>query len=308
MNIIFMSTPEFGIDALDALNEKYNISAVITQVDKKRGRGKKLLSSPIKERALALGLEVYQPEDINSEESVKYLKSKNADLFVVVAYGQILKEEVLYLPKYYSINIHASLLPKLRGAAPINRAIINGESCTGISIMKMEKGLDTGDVAITDCIEIGKLSASELEKKLAKMGAKLIVEFIEKLKNKNVNFKKQDEELATYAEKIERETGHIDFKKMSVFEIDRLVRGLNDRMYASSVYKGERFKIVEVEISKDIQNKLPGEIIDSNKKLIISAIDGTVSILKLQFPGKKLMDIKSYLAGNSFKVGEILGV
>lgn len=307
MNIVFMGTPEFAVPSLEILNEHHEVSLVVTQEDKKKGRGKKLLPSPVKEKALELGLEVFQPEKINEQDSIDYIKSFKPDLLVVIAYGQILNEEILNIAKYYPINIHASILPKLRGAAPINRSIINGDTFTGVSIMKMEKGLDTGDVALISKTEIGRKNALELEEELSKMGAELILEFIKNLEDNNINFTKQDDNLSTYAEKIDKTTGFIDFNKMNSKEIDNLVRGLNDRMAASTTYKNERFKILEISFVDLDSNKKAGEIIDSKKKLYVKTLDGVISIDKLQFPGKKAMDIKSFLAGNSFEEGEILG-
>ncbi|MGO1579994.1 MAG: methionyl-tRNA formyltransferase [Peptoniphilaceae bacterium] len=307
MDIIFMSTPEFGVGILEKLNKNFNIISVVTGIDKARGRGKKLKFSPIKEKALELGLEVFQPKDVNSQESIEYLKSKKADLFVVVAYGQILKSEVLDIPKYYSVNIHASLLPKLRGAAPINRAILNGDGKSGVTIMKMEEGLDTGDISLQSEIEIGDKNAIELEEELSKLGGELIVDFINKLEKGNISFIKQEENLSTYAHKIEKEDAYIDFDKQNTVEIIRTIKGIMGRDAASTTYKGIRFKISGAEIkNRDISGK-PGEIINSHKKLEVATKDGSILITRLKFPGKKEMDIKSFLAGNSFDEGEVLG-
>ncbi|SHH44100.1 methionyl-tRNA formyltransferase [Anaerosphaera aminiphila DSM 21120] len=307
MKIIFMGTPEIAVPVLETLSESYDVELVVTMQDRKKGRGKKLLPPPVKEKAIELGLEVYQPENINSEESVKFLKSKDADLFVVIAYGQILKEEVLKIPKLYPINIHASILPKLRGAAPINRAIIQGDKISGVSIMKMERGLDTGDVALCEEIEIPNLNAEELEIEISKLGSKLIVKFIEELESGEITFQKQDSTLATYAEKIDKFTGYIDFNTMKSGEIINLVRGLYKKPAASTVYKTERFKILRATQIEDNTSAVPGEIIESNKNLIVKTLDGAIEILEVQFPGKRIMNIEEYLAGNSFEVGSILG-
>ena len=306
MKIIFMSTPEFGIEALKKINDEYEISLVVTQKDSKRGRGKKLKPSPIKEIALELGLKTFEPENINSDESIEILEKTGADIIVVVAYGQILKTKILNMKKYGCVNIHASLLPKLRGAAPINRAIINGDKKTGITIMKMNEGLDTGDMALKKEINIDGKDAIELERELSFVGADLIIEYLKNIENNNINFIKQDDKNATYAEKITKETGLIDFKKMTSTEIINLVRGLCDREAATTTYKGEKFKILKASFIKSDKN-VGGKILDSNKKLHVGTIDGIISIEKLQFSGKKAMDIKSYLAGNSLEVGEILG-
>lgn len=305
MKIVFMGTPEIAVPVLEKLSKNYDVSLVVTQEDKKKGRGKKLLPPPVKVKAEELGIEVYQPHNINDEESVNRLKSENADLFIVIAYGQILKEEVLNIPEE-CINIHASILPKLRGAAPINWSIINGDEKSGISIMKMEKGLDSGDVALIKEIDIRDLNAEELEEKLSHLGSEAIIEFIESYKNGSVVFTKQDNEKSTYAPKIDKTTGYIDFNKMSSKEILNLIRGLYKNPAASAEYKGTRFKILEAEIVDDIKEANKGEIVDSKKKLFVKTKDGTLSIKNLQFPGKKAMDIKSFLAGNTFDEKEVL--
>ncbi|RVU54763.1 methionyl-tRNA formyltransferase [Anaerosphaera multitolerans] len=307
MKIVFFGTPEISVPILEILNEKYKLSLVVTQQDRKKGRGKKLLPPPVKEKALELGIEVFQPENINSQEAIEILKGQEADLFVVIAFGQILKEEVLNIPKLYAINIHASCLPKLRGAAPINRAIIQGHATSGVSIMKMERGLDTGDVALCEEIDISNLNAEELSEKISELGSKLIVEFIENLKAGKVRFDKQDSDLATYADKIDKFTGYIDFETMDTKTICNLVRGLYKKPAASTTYKGERFKILKAEpVDTDVKAGL-GEIIEVNKSLVVKTLDGALSILEVQFPGKRIMTIEEHLAGNEFVKGELLG-
>lgn len=305
MNIVFMGTPEIANPILEALDENYNVTLVVTQEDKKKGRGKKLLPPPVKVKAEELGIPVFQPKSINTEESIEKLKSENADLFIVIAYGQILKEDVLNIPKQ-CINIHASILPKLRGAAPINWAIINGEKESGVSIMQMERGLDSGDVALVKKVNIESLNAEELESEISRLGAEAIVEFIESYKKDKAVFVPQNHDEATYAPKIDKETGYINFKEMNTKEILDLVRGLYPAPAASAVYKDIRFKILEAKEVENEDGNLAGEILDSNKKLIVKTKDSAISIEKIQFPGKKAMDIKSYLAGNDFEEKIIL--
>lgn len=305
MNIVFMGTPEIANPILEALDENYNVTLVVTQEDKKKGRGKKLLPPPVKVKAEELGIPVFQPKSINTEESIEKLKSENADLFIVIAYGQILKEDVLNIPKK-CINIHASILPKLRGAAPINWAIINGEKESGVSIMQMERGLDSGDVALVKKVNIESLNAEELESEISRLGAEAIVEFIESYKKDEAVFVSQNHDEATYAPKIDKETGYINFKEMNTKEILDLVRGLYPAPAASAVYKDIRFKILEAKEVESEDGNLAGEILDSNKKLIVKTKDSAISIEKIQFPGKKAMDIKSYLAGNDFEEKIIL--
>lgn len=305
MNIVFMGTPEIANPILEALDENYNVTLVVTQEDKKKGRGKKLLPPPVKVKAEELGIPVFQPKSINTEESIEKLKSENADLFIVIAYGQILKEDVLNIPKQ-CINIHASILPKLRGAAPINWAIINGEKESGVSIMQMERGLDSGDVALVKKVNIESLNAEELESEISRLGAEAIVEFIESYKKDEAVFVPQNHDEATYAPKIDKETGYINFKEMNTKEILDLVRGLYPAPAAFAVYKDIRFKILEAKEVESEDGNLAGEILDSNKKLIVKTKDSAISIEKIQFPGKKAMDIKSYLAGNDFEEKIIL--
>lgn len=305
MNIVFMGTPDIAVPVLRELNKRYNVSLVVTQEDKKKGRGKKLLPPPVKVVAEELGIEVYQPHNINDEVSIKKLEQIKADLFVVIAYGQILKEDILNLPDL-CINIHASLLPHLRGAAPINRAIINGDIESGVTIMKMAKGLDTGDMSIVKKINIEGMNAEELEDKMAELGSLAIVEFIENYKNNNIVFTPQDNEKATYAEKIDKSTGFIDFEMMSTKQIINLINGLYSSPGASCMYRDVRFKILRAEEVDIISEKKAGTIIDSKKKLYIKTKDGVISVKSLQFPGKKAMDIKAFLAGNSFEEGSLL--
>lgn len=304
MKVVFMGTPEFSVLPLEEINKYHNVELVVTQEDRKKGRGKKLLPPEVKLAAENLGLKVYQPENINSEESIEVLRNIEADVFVVVAYGQILKQEILDMPKYGCINIHASLLPKLRGAAPINRAIIDGDKETGISIMKMNKGLDTGDVALSESISIENLNSEQLALGLSKMGSKLILKFLEDVENGNIVYKPQDESISTYAEKITKQTAYIDFNSMNTFQIDRLVRGMTDRGGAIAQYKGDRIKIFDVESIDDGSNEKPGKVLSGLK---VKTLDGAIEIKELQMPGKKRMDSKSFMLGNRLEEGTILG-
>lgn len=305
MKIIYMSSSGFGIRPLEKLCEKYDVS-VVTGKDKARGRGKKLKPTIIKERAEELGLEIFQPDDINSESSIEYLKSLEADLFVVVSFGALLKKKVLEIPKYYCLNIHPSLLPKLRGAAPVNRAILNGDDKTGVCIMKMDEGLDSGDVAAVQEVDIAGRNADELADCLSETGADLILQVIEDLEKGEIEFTAQRDDY-TYAEKIDKSEGYIDFNTWSSEDIFRILRAMPTRYAISTTYKGERFKITQIELLGEKTGGRPGEIVDNNKKLKIATIDGSFLIKRLQFPGKKEMDTKSFLAGNKLELGEILG-
>ncbi len=248
MNIVFMGTPDFSVESLKRLKEKHNVVAVVSQPDKPKGRGKKLVNTPVKQFALDNGIEkIYQPEKIKDEDFVKVLKDLNADLFVVVAYGQLLSEQVLNIPKYGCINVHGSLLPKYRGAAPIQWAIINGEEKTGVTIQYMEKGLDSGDMILKEEIIIEKTETYKtLYDKMSIVGADALIKAIELIETGNVNAEKQNHDEATYAPMIYKEMGHINWNNSSK-DIINLIRGINPIPMAYSIYKDEVFKISEAE-------------------------------------------------------------
>lgn len=308
MNIIFAGTPEFSVPALEKLHEAgHNIDLVITQQDRRKGRGKKLQPTPVKEKALELGLEVFQPSNINSKESLDYIKSFNPDVIVVIAYGQIFKEEVLNLPKYGCINIHASLLPKYRGAAPINWVLINGEDETGVTIMQMEKGLDTGDMYYKKKIAIKNTDDSEdIHDKLSSLGAEAIVESLEDIISGKLKGEKQDDSKSSYSPMIYKETGHIDWNK-NAEDIYNLIRGVKPWPGAFSIYEDENMKIHDVEILEEKSNNNPGEIIQvSDSGVKVSSKDKMILIKELQFPNKRRMKVEEYILGNKIEEGIIL--
>ena len=302
MKIVFIGTPAFAATALKELANKYKVSLVVTRESKPRGRSKKLIDPEVKVVADELNISVIQPKSINAPDVVERLKSENADIFVVAAYGQIIKKEILDIPKYI-VNIHASLLPKYRGAAPINRAIIDGEKETGISIMKVEEGLDTGDVALVEKVEIGDKNAEVLERELAQIGARLICDFVELAKENKVVFTPQDDAQSTYAEKISKETGKIDFEKLTAREGLNLIRGLYPSPGAFATLNENNYKFFEGEVVKGTGK--PGEVLSSNKELIIAFKEDALSVKEIQAPGKKRMDIKSFLLGNKIERGEV---
>ena len=308
MNIVYMGTPEFAIPSLVSLyNAGHNVSLVITQKDKPKGRGKKIYYTPVKEKALELGLEVFQPDNVNSLESIKKIKDINPDFIVVAAYGQILKKEILNIPKYDCLNVHASLLPKYRGAAPINWAIINGESSTGISIMRMEEGLDTGDVVLMESIEIDDTADyPSIHEKLANLGGKMINEAIKDIVEENAIYTPQDDENSNYAPMIFKDMGRINWNKKGK-EIFNLIRGLKPWPNAFTEYKGELVKIHKVKFVPEKPKSKQGTIFKVDKKgIYVSVIDGTVIIEELQFSGKKILSVSQYLAGNSIDEGTVL--
>lgn len=308
MKVVFMGTPEFSVAALKALINNHDVKAVISQPDKPKGRGKKLVPTPVKQTALDNNIPVFQPEKIKDAEFIEKLKNIDADIFVVAAYGQILPESILNMPKYGCINIHASLLPKYRGAAPIQRCIIEGEKITGITIMYMEKGLDTGDMIIKKEVEIEDTDTyGTLHDKMADSGAELIIEALKLIESGQAKPQKQNDDLSTYAHMIKKETGHIDWNKTSV-EILNLIRGLNPAPCAYTYYNNDVFKIWSAEIfDTDIQ-AAEGEIIiaDSKKGIAVKTADSAVLIKEIQAKGGKKMFSADYLRGHSIDIGVIL--
>lgn len=301
MKIVFMGTPDFAVLSLEKLIEKHNVVAVVSQPDKPKGRGKKLVNTPIKQFAIDKGIEkIYQPERIKDEEFIKELESLGADLFVVVAYGQILPEKVLNIPKYKCINVHGSLLPKYRGAAPIQWSIINGETKTGVTIMYMEKGLDCGDMILKKEIEIEENDTYKtLHDKMSVVGSEALIEAIELIETGKSKPEKQDDRLSTYAPMISKETGHIDWNKNSK-DIINLIRGVNPIPMAYTIYKDEVFKILEAKEVLGYEGN-PGEIIDilEKKGFVVKTKDSALIITEMQAKGGKKMKSSDYLRGHN---------
>ncbi|MCD1147115.1 methionyl-tRNA formyltransferase [Peptoniphilus sp. KCTC 25270] len=296
MKCVFFGTPDFAIAPLKALAEKVDVTLVVTQEDKQKGRGKKLQPTPVKMVAEELGIEVFQPKNINDPESIEYLKKQEADLFVVVAYGQILKQDVLDIPKLYPINIHGSILPKYRGAAPIQHAILEGEETTGISIMKMELGLDSGPVALEKHLEIGDMDTGELFEAVSHLGAEGIVEFVSLVEEGKVHFQEQNHEESTYADKIHPSMGVLDFYNEEAPVLKRKIQGFSPKPGAKFSVEGSTFKVFASEIVEKTLN--PGAFQVEGKKLYIGTKKGALSLLSIQREGKKRMDIAAFLAGN----------
>ncbi len=308
MKIVFMGTPIFAVPSLVELQKSnLDVGLVITQIDKPRGRGKKLQFTPVKEKAVELGIEVFQPINVNSHESIEKIKSINPDLIVVVAYGQILCRQILELPKYGCINVHASLLPKYRGAAPINWAIINGEIETGVTIMEMERGLDTGDMIIKSTIPIKTNDDYiSIHDKLSVLGGNLLIESIDQIVKDIVVKTPQDHSLSNYAPMIFKEAGKIDWNKKGE-EILNLIRGLKPWPSAYTDYKEQTIKIHKARLEDDTKIGEIGEIIKATDNgIYISCLDGIVVIEEIQFPNKKKMSVKDYLAGNDIEIGAVL--
>lgn len=308
LKVVFMGTPDFAVPSLDSLYESgYSLEAVVTQRDKRRGRGKKLQYTPVKERALELGIEVLQPDNINDEEIKKKLIDINPDFIIVVAYGQILKEDILNIPKYGCYNVHASLLPKYRGAAPINWVIINGESETGVTIMEMEAGLDTGDMILSSSIPIGNEDTTEdIHDRLSLLGGELIVEALERIVEEDIEKTPQDHSKSSYASMLNKEIGRINWQDNGQ-NIVNLIRGLKPWPSAYTEYKGDIIKIHKASLSKTSYGEINGEIKKvANEGIYVNVSDGSIIIEEIQFPGKRKLKVSEYLKGNSIDVGTIL--
>lgn len=306
MNIVFMGTPDFAVGALEAIiREGYQVSAVVTQPDKPKGRGKELQCSPVKECALQHGIEVFQPTKIKSCESVEQLRKYQADIFVVAAFGQILSSEILYMPKYGSVCIHASLLPKYRGAAPINWAIIDGEKESGVTIMQMDEGIDTGAMLLKRVVPIEpKETAESLFHKLAHCGADLIVEALPLIENGKTIPIEQNEQDSCYAKMLKKEIGFLDFH-MSAVKLERLIRGLNSWPCAYTYYKGKTLKIWDADWEPQREKGEPGTVAYVTKEHIgIYTREGILILNEVQLEGKRRMQVKDFLLGNQIVSGE----
>lgn len=311
MKVIFMGTPDFSVGTLEALVEAgHEVVLAVTQPDKPRGRGKEMQFTPVKECALKYNIPVFQPRRVREAECIEELRKYNADIMVVVAFGQILPKEILEMTPYGCVNVHASLLPKYRGAAPIQWSIIDGEEVTGVTTMQMNEGLDTGDMLLKVEIPIEeKETGGSLHDKLAEAGAKLCVETLEALQNKTVTPVPQGETTTAYAKMLEKQLGNIDWTKSAV-EIERLIRGLTPWPSAYTNWNGKVMKIWDakvVESENDTNEAQPGAIVKVEKDTFdVQTGDGLLKVRELQIPGKKRMDAGAFLRGYQIKEGEIL--
>ncbi|MGN0132708.1 MAG: methionyl-tRNA formyltransferase [Lachnospiraceae bacterium] len=307
MKVIYMGTPDFAVGPLEAIIQAgHEVTAVVTQPDKPKGRGKEMAASPVKVCALKYNIPVLTPVKIKAEEAVEKLREYPADIFVVAAFGQILSEEILQMPKYGCINIHASLLPEYRGAAPIQWSIIDGKKETGITIMQMDRGLDTGDILFQKKVPITPEDTGEsLFDKLARTGSEFITEALLKIEKGDVHPVKQDDEKSSYAKMLTKAVGKIDWNKSAV-EIERLVRGLNSWPSAYTEYKGKQLKIWKAEVMPAMEGA-PGTIAKVTKdQVIVCTGDGALALEEIQLEGKKRMRTKEFLLGRSFEEGEVL--
>ena len=307
MNIVFMGTPDFAVPSLQRMIKEYNVTAILTQPDKPKGRGKKMAYSAVKEEGLKHEIPIYQPIKLKDDRDlIEKLKELKPDFIIVVAFGQILTKEVLDIPKYGCINLHASLLPMYRGAAPLNWAIINGEKISGNTTMLMDVGLDTGDMILKDEVEIpNNMTTGELHDILMVRGADLLVKSIEGISKGDIVPEKQGNE-TFYAKMLDKNIANIDWNK-SAEEIHNLVRGLNPWPIAYTDYKNERMKIYETEVLKEKSNKEPGTIIDVSKNGVkVSCKEDVLLIKRVQFPNGKPLTIEQYINGHEIEENIIL--
>lgn len=317
MKIVYMGTPDFAVAPLEALLKAgYEVCAVVTQPDKQKGRGKAVQMSPVKECALRHGLKVFQPVKIREKEAAAELSRFGAELFVVAAFGQILTEEILNMPKLGCINIHASLLPAYRGAAPIQWAVLNGEKESGVTLMRMAKGVDTGDMLCKAVVPLDeKETGGSLHDKLMEAGARLLVEALPQIERGELTAQAQREEDATHAGKLTKTMGLIDWQKDAAF-IERLVRGLNPWPSAYTFYKGKQLKIWEADVigqadaekaSETEALYQPGTIARVGKDYFdVVTGDGILRVKALQLEGKRRMQAREFLSGYEMAPGLVL--
>ena len=325
LNILFMGTPDFARESLKSLIEaNYNVIGVVTNPDKPKGRGMKMVYSPVKEYAIENNLKVYQPEKVkNNTEFINEIKNLNPDVICVVAYGKILPKEILDIPKYGCINVHASILPKYRGAAPIQWAVLNGDEETGVTTMYMDVGMDTGDIIEVEKTKIGKEETTgELWDRLSKMGGKLLVETLEKMEEGTVTRTKQGDDF-TMAPMINKEMAKINWEEKTAEEIHNLVRGLNPIMGAYTFLNGKKIKLWKVKVRDEeyllnlfpdledylfkLEDVMPGTVlfVDDKNGLFIKANEGIIEAEEIQGENAKRMPIGDFLRGNKIMAGEV---
>lgn len=310
MRVIFMGTPDFATGTLEEIVKAgHEVVGVVTQPDKPKGRGKTMMPTPVKETALKYNLPVYQPRKVREPEFVEVLRSLKPDVMVVAAFGQIITKEILEMPKYGCINVHASLLPAYRGAAPIQWAVINGDKESGVTIMQMDEGIDTGDMIEKAVVPIAEdETGGSLFDKLSHTGAKLCVKVLKDLEEGTAVGEKQPEESTTpYAKMIDKKMGEVDWKK-SAKEIEQLIRGLNPWPSAYTKVHGKTLKLWKAKVLLETSQMKPGQIVKVTKdSLAVQTGQGMLEIQELQLEGKKRMDTSSFLRGYALAEGESLG-
>ncbi len=312
MNVIFMGTPDFARESLQAIEEAgHSIIGVVTNPDRQKGRGMKLQPSEVKQFALEKGFEIYQPTKVkHNEEFIEQMKNLNPDVICVVAYGKILPKEILNIPKFGCINVHASLLPKYRGAAPIQWAILNGDKTTGVTTMYMDTNMDTGDIILSEKVKIGENETTgELWDRLSKIGSNLLVKTLNQIENHTAPRKKQSGNFSL-APMISKEMAKIDWENKTAEEIKNLVRGLNPIMGAYSFLNGKKIKFWKVEIASEdeiiaenLEILINGTVLVSDERdgLFIKAKNGIIKVIEIQGENSRKMPIQDYLRGNKIE-------
>lgn len=300
MKIVFAGTPEFAVPTLQALiDSPFEVCAIYTQPDRPAGRGRKLTASPVKQLAVAHGIPVYQPENFKSPEALAALQDLNADLMVVIAYGLILPQAVLDTPRLGCINVHGSLLPRWRGAAPIHRALMAGDEKTGVTIMKVVKKLDAGDMLLkAECPITATDTSSSLHDQLAQMGAEALVKVVEQYQQGTVQSEPQDEAQVTYAHKLEKHESTLNWNDTAI-ELDRKIRGLNAWPVAQTLFKGEVLRVWNSMLNDRRLSIAPGTIDCSEHALDVATGDGAIRLLEVQLPGGKRIAGKDFLNAHS---------
>lgn len=307
MKVIFMGTPDFAVGTLEAVIEAgHEVTCVVTQPDKPKGRGKNMQYTPVKECALAHNIPVLQPVKIREEQSMEELFRYEADIIVVVAFGQILPKKILDYPKYCCINVHASLLPKYRGAAPIQWAVIDGEKTSGVTVQRMDVGLDTGDmIAKTEIVLDADETGGTLHDKLAAAGAKLCVETMRQIEDGTAVYEKQNDSASCYARMLTKQLGNIDWQQTAE-QIERLIRGLNPWPSAYSHIHDKTMKIWKAHIGENVRGAVPGSVIRPEDGILaVQTGEGSLYIDELQLEGKKRMKTADFLRGYKLEQGEI---
>ena len=308
--LIFMGTPEFAVPTLKALiSHGHHVLAVVTQPDRPKGRGKKLAAPPVKELAMKHGIEVLQPDKASNDLFCAEIRAKEPDLIVVVAFGQILKKKLLDIPRWGVINVHASLLPNLRGAAPIQWTILNDETKTGLTVMQMDEGMDTGPILFQEEIPVGKdETAGQLHDRLAVMAGDLMTKSLERMSGQIVKATPQDHTKATYAPKISKDLSIVDWKEEAA-KVSARIRGMDPKPGAYTLCEGQEIKLfASTVIDRNRDEGSPGQVLGLKEEcLVIGTGRGTVGIRELQYPGKNRLPAKDFLRGFSLPVGAVLG-
>ena len=308
MRVIFMGTPDFSVGILEEIIKAgHEVVLAVTQPDKPKGRGNTVQFPPVKETALTHGIEVYQPTKIRDAECVEYLRKYHADIMIVAAFGQILSKEILDMPRYGCVNVHASLLPKYRGAAPIQWAVINGEKVSGVTTMRMDIGIDTGDMIEKVEVPLDKEeTGGSLFDRLAEEGAKLCVHTMAEIEAGRATYTKQDESEATHTSMIKKQFGKIDWTKSAV-EIERLVRGLNPWPSAYTSLNGKTLKIWRTSVEEADSGAKAGTIVSLKKdEIAVQTGKGILLLQEVQLEGKKRMPVDAFLRGYQLEKGALL--